>query len=90
MSVMLRFNRIGKPKNAQYRLVAIDKRQRAQGSPIEVLGHYDPKQGPKSIQVNLDRFRYWLGHGAQASESVRGALKSAGLWTKITPSKVSA
>ena len=88
MSVALRFKRVGKPKSAQYRLVAIDRRQRAQGTPIEVLGHYDPKQGPKAMQVNLDRFQYWLKVGAQPSETVKGALKSAGLWKKIAPVKV--
>lgn len=87
MSVALRFRRVGKPKSAQYRLVAIDRRQRAKGTPIEVIGHYDPKQGPKTMQVNLDRFQHWLKVGAQPSESVRGAMKSAGLWQKITPTK---
>jgi small subunit ribosomal protein S16 len=89
MSVALRFKRVGKPKHAQYRLVAIDRRQRSQGTPIEVLGHYDPKQGPKTMQVNLDRFQHWLKVGAQPSESVRGAMKCAGLWQKIAPVKVS-
>jgi len=87
MSVAIRFKRIGKPKAAQYRLVAIDKRQRSQGAPIEVIGHYDPKQGSKSIQVDVERFKYWLGTGAQPSESVKGAMKSAGLWVKVTPAK---
>ncbi len=89
MSVVLRFSRIGKPKNPLYRLVAIDKRQRAQGTPVEVIGHYNPKQDAKSIQVNLDRFQHWLKCGAQPTESVKGALKSAGLWTKVLPSKAS-
>ena len=87
MSVALRFRRVGKPKNAQYRLVAIDRRQRSQGTPIEVLGHYNPKQGAETMQVNLDRFQHWLKVGAQPSESVKGAMKIAGLWQKIAPSK---
>lgn len=87
MSVALRFRRVGKPKNAQYRLVAIDKRQAAQGTPIEIIGHYDPKRGAESIHVNLDRFRYWLDVGAQPTDSVKGALRTAGLWSKLPPSK---
>jgi len=87
MSVALRFKRIGKPKNPQYRLVAIDRREPAGGCPLEVLGHYNPKVGTKSVQVNVDRFRYWLDRGAQPSDSVRGLLRSAGLWRKVSPSK---
>lgn len=87
MSVVLRFKRVGKPGNAQYRLVAIDKRQAAQGDPIEVIGSYNPKQDAKSIQVNVERFQHWLAVGAQPSQSVKGALESAGLWSKVLPSK---
>ena len=41
MSVRIRLQRIGRPKRAYYRVVAIDQRAKRNGKPIEILGQYD-------------------------------------------------
>lgn len=88
MSVMLRFQRIGRPKKATYRLVAIHKRYKRNGETLEVLGQYDPKASP-SVQVQEGRISHWISQGAQASDSVRTLLSQAGLWPKASTSKAS-
>ena len=78
MAVSIRLQRTGKPPQAYYRLVAIEKGRGQHGKPIEVLGSYNPR-GAKikdKLQVNTDRIGYWMKNGAQASETVATLLKT--------------
>ena len=43
--------------------------------PHEIIGHYNPIRSPKVLEINGDRARYWLGVGAQPSDTVVGLLK---------------
>lgn len=47
------------------------------------LGTYDPipmkKDGMKEVRLKVDRVKYWLGVGAQPSDSVAHLLWKAGL-----------
>jgi len=87
MSVALRLQRIGKPKQPYYRIVAIDKRQPGTGRPLEVLGSYNPRgEKPKDkVHMKLDRVEYWMKVGAQASGTVLSLVKSAKKAAKETP-----
>ena len=80
MSVRLRFQRTGMPKQAFYRLVAIDRRSARNGRQIEILGHYNPKDKDNAIVLKSDRIRYWLSCGAQPSDTDRSLLTKAGLF----------
>lgn len=60
--------RFGKKKAPVYRIVVIEKTQKRQGKPTEVLGFYDPKS--KLLVFNTERAQYWKGVGAQPSETV--------------------
>jgi small subunit ribosomal protein S16 len=79
MAVTLRLQRVGKPKQAHYRVVAVDKRRAAQGKPIEILGSYNPRaeKCKDKIKVRRDRVDYWLKVGAKPSETLANLLKSA-------------
>lgn len=81
MAVAIRLQRIGKPHQAYYRLVAIDKRRGAQGKPIEVLGHYDPRKEKAKEKLALEpgRVEHWLKNGALPSDTAASLLKAAGL-----------
>ncbi len=79
MAVKIRLQRIGRPKKAFYRVVAVDSRQSCQGKPIEILGSYNPRL-PKSkdkVNVKMDRYEYWIGVGAKPSSTVESLLKAA-------------
>ena len=85
MAVVLRLQRTGKPKQAHYRVVAIDKKQAIGGEAIEVLGHYHPLSEKTKDQVTLDikRVDHWLKVGAKASETVQTLIRTARKTTDI-------
>ncbi len=73
--VRIRLRRTGKKKQPSYRLVVADLRSPRDGKFIEIIGHYHPVLQPKELVVKNDRARYWLGTGAQPSETVVRLLK---------------
>ena len=75
MSVRIRLQRIGRPKRAYYRVVAIDQRAKRNGKTIEILGQYDPVLQENKLSVKQDRVEYWLKNGAKPSDTVSSLLK---------------
>jgi small subunit ribosomal protein S16 len=41
----------------------------------EAVGTYDPLKKPAEIKLDAARIQYWLGQGAQPSDTVRSFLK---------------
>ena len=82
MAVKIRLKRMGKIRNAQYRIVVMDSRSKRDGRAIEEIGIYQPKNDPSVVQVNSERAQYWLSVGAQPSETVEKILKLSGDWQK--------
>ena len=77
--VRIRLQRLGQPKKPFYRIVVIDSRKRRNGSPIEMIGHYDPFNEDNRIVINKERLNYWLKCGAQPSDTVRSLIPKSGL-----------
>ena len=79
MAVALRLQRIGKPHQPYYRVVAVDHRRASQGKPIEVLGSYNPRseKAKDKVVLKADRVEYWLKNGARPSETVASLIKAA-------------
>ena len=75
--VKLRLARHGTKKRPFYRIVVMDERKRRDGRFREQLGHYDPKQDPAALRLNVERADHWLDHGASASPTVRELIKRA-------------
>ncbi len=73
--VRIRLRRMGAKKSPFYRIVVADQQSPRDGRFVEIVGTYDPK-GSK-VDVKADRIAYWLGTGAQPSDSVVKVLKSA-------------
>jgi len=71
----IRLRRTGSTKRPYYRVVVADSRSWRDGRFVEVLGHYDPRREPSVVKIDAERARYWLGKGAQASDTVRSLLK---------------
>ena len=53
------------------RVVVTDSRAARDSSFVEILGHYNPRTKPAIVKIDQDRVAYWLGKGAQPSDSVR-------------------
>ena len=78
MAVKIRLKRMGKVRAPHYRIVVADARTKRDGRVIEEIGKYHPKEEPSLIEVDSERAQYWLGVGAQPSESVAALLKITG------------
>jgi small subunit ribosomal protein S16 len=74
----IRLRRTGATKRPYYRVVVADSKAWRDGRFVEVLGHYDPRQNPPTVKVDVERAKHWIKQGAQASETVRSLLKKAG------------
>ncbi|MEO9094183.1 MAG: 30S ribosomal protein S16 [Microbacteriaceae bacterium] len=83
MAVKIKLARYGKIRQPFYRVVVADSRTRRNGRAIELVGKYQPKLEPSLIEIESDRVQYWLGVGAQPTESVVALLKVTGDWQKF-------
>jgi len=73
--VAIRLRRAGSKKRPFFRVVVTDSRAARDSSFVEILGHYNPRAKPAVVRVDKERVNYWLGQGAQASDSVRTLIK---------------
>jgi len=83
VAVKIKLMRLGKIRQPFYRIVVADARTRRNGKAIETIGKYHPKDQPSLIEVDSERAQYWLGVGAQPTESVENILKITGDWQKF-------
>ena len=70
--------RTGAKKKPSYRVVVKEKQSKRDGAYLENLGTYNPTRQPADIKLNLDRVRYWIGQGAQPTETVNRLIKASG------------
>ena len=68
--VMIRLARFGARKQPYYRIVVIEKDRARNGRSIEVVGTYNPRTNPASVELKHERIAYWRGVGAQVSTIV--------------------
>ncbi len=68
--LMIRLSRTGARKQPQYRLVVIEKERARNGRPVEVVGTYNPRTTPASIELKRERIDYWVSKGAKMSDRV--------------------
>jgi small subunit ribosomal protein S16 len=76
--VRIRLTRIGLKAQPSYRIVVSDKRNARDSKPIETIGWYNPRTRPSSEVVEEERALYWLGVGAQPSDSVKRIFERLG------------
>jgi small subunit ribosomal protein S16 len=77
--VKIRLKRFGRKNHAFWRINAVDHRSPRDGKVLEELGYYDPTNADKAKQVVINKVRYdfWVGKGAQPSETVAQIAKRA-------------
>jgi small subunit ribosomal protein S16 len=68
--LMIRLARIGARKQPYYRVVVIEKERARNGRPVEVVGTYNPRTNPASVELKRERIDYWISKGAQMSSRV--------------------
>jgi small subunit ribosomal protein S16 len=80
--VRIRFRREGSRHQPFYRMVVAEKESPRDGRFLEVIGHYNPRTQPATIDVLEDRLVHWMKAGAVPSESAERVLKTCGAWER--------
>ncbi len=76
---MIRLARVGKKKQAYFRLIVSEKTKDTHGDYLENLGHMNPHANPREVVLKSDRIQYWVSKGAQLSPTVHNLLVEHGL-----------
>ena len=70
--VRIRLKRTGTRNALCFRVVVMDQRSSRDGKAIEELGFYNPRS--KEEKINLERADYWMGVGADVSETAKDII----------------
>ncbi|OGO72642.1 MAG: 30S ribosomal protein S16 [Chloroflexi bacterium RBG_19FT_COMBO_56_12] len=81
--VRIRLRRVGSKKQPSYRIVAADIEHPRDGRFLEILGFYNPRTEPATIDLKEERIYDWIAKGAQPSESAQQIFKSVGLMDRF-------
>ena len=73
----IRLQRVGRKKQAIYRVVVSEKTKDMYGNHLEILGQYNPHN--KEVMLKEDRIKHWISVGAQASDTVSNLLIKEGI-----------
>ena len=76
--VRIRLRRVGAKRQPSYRIVVADRERPRDGRFIEIIGTYNPRTEPATIEVDEARVFHWMSHGAQPSDSVSRLLRTSG------------
>ena len=82
MATKLRLQRRGRKNYPFYQIIVADSRAPRDGKYIERIGSYNPNTNPATITLDFERALYWLGTGAEASDTVRNILSREGVLMK--------
>ncbi len=77
--VKIRLRRVGSKKKPSYRLVVADVRAPRDGVFIDIIGHYNPLTDPETVVIAEEKARYWLGKGAQPTDTAARLLAKVGI-----------
>lgn len=75
----IRLSRTGKTKQASYRFVISEKTKDPWGDSLEILGNYNPRTNPATVNLKKERIAYWLSKGAQTSDTVHNIFVDHGV-----------
>ena len=77
--VRIRLRRTGLKGQPSYRLVVADKESPRDGRFLEIVGFYNPRTKPATLDIKEDRVYEWMSKGALPTESVAQLFKTAGV-----------
>jgi len=78
LMVRIRLRRIGLKSQPSYRIIIADKESPRDGRFLEIVGFYNPRTEPGTLEIKEDRVFEWMGKGAQPTESVAQLFRTSG------------
>jgi small subunit ribosomal protein S16 len=85
--VRLRLRRVGLRNQPSYRIIAADKEKSRDGRFLEIIGFYNPRTEPSTIDLKEEKIFKWLSLGAQPSDSVAQIFNQVGLMERFAKFK---
>ena len=82
MATKIRLQRHGKKRYPFYHIVIADERAKRDGRYVEKIGTYNPNTNPATIDISFERALYWVGTGAQPTDTARAILSYKGVMLK--------
>lgn len=76
---------MGAKKRPYYRIIVTERESKRDGRFVEIVGHYDPIAKGDKVKIDRERYDYWVGRGAQPSETVRRCVRQAGTAEVVQP-----
>lgn len=76
--VRIRLRRIGLKAQPSYRIVIADKEAPRDGRFIEIVGFYNPRTQPATMDIDEAKVFAWMSKGAQPTDSVAQIFKTTG------------
>jgi small subunit ribosomal protein S16 len=70
----IRLRQQGRKNRQTYRLVVTDIRNPRDGKYLEMIGWYNPFSVTQDCMIDNERVQYWMGLGAQLSDSAKMLL----------------
>jgi small subunit ribosomal protein S16 len=67
--------RMGAKKSPSYRVVVKEKQSKRDGAYLENVGFYNPTRDPAEVRLDMERVNYWIGRGAQPTDTVRQLIR---------------
>ncbi len=67
---MIRLARTGARKLPHYRIVVFEKARARNGRCVEIVGTYNPRTSPATVDLKRERIEHWVSKGAQLSGTV--------------------
>jgi small subunit ribosomal protein S16 len=81
--VRIRLRRVGLKRQASYRIVVTDKRSPRDGRYIEIIGFYNPRTQPETVEYQEERALHWLSVGASPTEAVEKFFRRNGTYDRL-------
>ena len=71
----IRLMRMGAKKAPSYRVIVKEKLSKRDGAYVENVGFYNPTRNPAEVRLDMERVNYWIGRGAQPTDTVRQLIR---------------
>ncbi len=68
MAVKIRLARAGAKKAPFYRVIVADSRSPRDGRFIEIIGRYNPRTQPSTVELDVEKAEAWIAKGAIPTE----------------------
>jgi len=85
--IKIRLTKTGKKNSPSYRIVVANRRSKRDGESLAILGYYNTRTVPKTIEYNKVEAKSWMAKGAIPTDTVRAIFEKTGLLPKTKGAK---